>query len=401
MTIDDEPTSVNAEVTERHAPTTDDSGAHASEMTASANDEHDDAATNRRAFAAHLLRLADQVRRLAWVRPGDRILDANTVRIVQPRTRRVSLVRDGEEQLLESALRLAARGIPVFPVAAATHNGVDKQDGKVPLIRAWPGRATTDESQVRAWWRDEFHGANVGILTGNASGITIVDLDYRPDEGKNGLASLAALEEQHGEISTGPIVERGASMHLYFKYVPGLGSINGVLSGIDIKNDGAYCIAPPSFHRTGGRYAWRPGTENAPLPMMPSWLSATLTPMPKVRTRPARARAPLGDKHGKTRVLIDSIRAQLTVDDVLAHYGLDPTPTCCPLHGGDNPTAFTSYRDDPSRWHCFTQCGEGQRDGDVVDLIQRLANCSFVDALSLAVEIVEGEEPSTTSVGSL
>ena len=49
----------------------------------------------------------------------------------------------------------------------------------------------------------------------------------------------------------------------------------------------------------------------------------------------------------------------------------------CPIHGGDNPTAFVV---DPGRqlWYCFTACQAG---GDVVTLVRRLDRASFPQAL--------------------
>jgi len=58
------------------------------------------------------------------------------------------------------------------------------------------------------------------------------------------------------------------------------------------------------------------------------------------------------------------------------------------------------YPDDPSRWHCFTRCDEDERDGDIVDLIQRLEGGSFHEALAIAVRIAEPEENEPVDQGS-
>jgi len=44
----------------------------------------------------------------------------------------------------------------------------------------------------------------------------------------------------------------------------------------------------------------------------------------------------------------------------------------CPLHKGDNPTAFRADLD-RGIWHCFTHCGGG----DVVALIRKIEGCSY------------------------
>lgn len=366
----------------------------------------------RQAFAAHLRRLGEQVRRLARLTPAERYRDDDVIRIVQPRTRRMWLIPGAEQELLDGALVLASRGYRVFPVGAATFDEQDRSNGKTPLLKGWPGRATTDEATIRTWWSEQFIGANIGIATGAASNLTVVDLDHRTGEQKDGPGQIAALEAEHGALELGPIVRRGTSAHLYFRYVPGLSSRSITeLPGVDVKNDGGYVVAPPSFHRTGGRYVWADDSSGRALPTMPRWLIAAVAPRPKpdkrrARTtvpstgRPERARRAPVERQDSVRALIDAIRARLTVDEVLEHYDLEATPTCCPLHGGDNPTAFKMYPDDPSRWHCFTQCEEDERDGDVIDLIQRLEGCSFGEALAIAVGIVEPEDDAPVVEGS-
>jgi len=79
------------------------------------------------------------------------------------------------------------------------------------------------------------------------------------------------------------------------------------------------------------------------------------------------------------RLDFDRLKALVSVGEVLSAYGLDAGLVrrgmrlrgCCPLHGGDNPTAF-SVDDERGLWHCFTACGGG----DVVDLVGRLERCS-------------------------
>ena len=52
----------------------------------------------------------------------------------------------------------------------------------------------------------------------------------------------------------------------------------------------------------------------------------------------------------------------------------------CPLHGGDNPTAFHLYADD-TRWHCFTNCPPDANDGDIFTFYMRWKNVDFKTAL--------------------
>ena len=52
----------------------------------------------------------------------------------------------------------------------------------------------------------------------------------------------------------------------------------------------------------------------------------------------------------------------------------------CPLHKGDNPTAFVIYTDlhGQSRWHCHTKCDAG---GDAIDFVQRWQGLDFMGAV--------------------
>lgn len=51
----------------------------------------------------------------------------------------------------------------------------------------------------------------------------------------------------------------------------------------------------------------------------------------------------------------------------------------CPIHGGDNPTAF-SVDLRLNRWYCFTGCSAG---GDVVELVRRLHRVGFREAAAI------------------
>lgn len=63
----------------------------------------------------------------------------------------------------------------------------------------------------------------------------------------------------------------------------------------------------------------------------------------------------------------------------LRHNGRRHT-SACPLHHGDNQTAFSVFTGDDgvARWHCFTGCQTG---GDAIDFVQRWQNLEFTDAV--------------------
>ena len=66
----------------------------------------------------------------------------------------------------------------------------------------------------------------------------------------------------------------------------------------------------------------------------------------------------------------------------------------CPIHGGDNPTAFTVDLD-KNIWRCFTTCDGG---GDVVELARRLTDGTFPAAARYLARLADaGPTPRFTS----
>ena len=144
-----------------------------------------------------------------------------------------------DEGKLPTALRCAARGWAVFPLAPGT---------KVPLEGSAGFKdATTDAGKIRESWSQNPE-ANIGIRTGSASGIIVVDVDA--GDGKRGPATLAALEKRHGHFpQTRRIQTPHGGHHLYFLMPKGStvkSGQNKLGQDIDVKADGGYIVAPPS-----------------------------------------------------------------------------------------------------------------------------------------------------------
>jgi hypothetical protein len=75
-----------------------------------------------------------------------------------------------EGQSLTGAARVfATAGVPVFPCVPGE---------KRPLTEHGFHDATADVRQVAAWWR-RWPGANIGVPTGAASGLEVVDVDVK------------------------------------------------------------------------------------------------------------------------------------------------------------------------------------------------------------------------------
>ncbi len=117
---------------------------------------------------------------------------------------------------------------------------------------------------------------NVGLVTGEPSGIVAVDIDPR----HGGDETLTKLIDENGDWpQTVQVKTGGGGFHFYFKHPGGkVKSQNNALGqGIDVKANGGYVIAPPSKLRGGGCYRWIVSPDQAELACLPGWLLSMLT----------------------------------------------------------------------------------------------------------------------------
>lgn len=175
------------------------------------------------------------------------------------------------------------RGLPVIPLHSIEADGCScgrpgcEAPGKHPRILNWPENATTLCVRIRSWWH-RWPLANIGLATGEASGIVVLDVDPR----HGGEVSLEELERRFGELPASVEAETGGGgRHLLFKH-PGRTVTNSAGSlgpGLDVRGDGGYIVAPPSLHASGRRYAWEGAHHLAYMepPPLPQWLSDRLT----------------------------------------------------------------------------------------------------------------------------
>src|SRR5262249_11726053 len=102
---------------------------------------------------------------------------------------------DGRKPNREAALGYAARGSPVLPLrtlvdgACSCGGGAGcESPGKHPLTRHGFNDASADAADVRRWWAAN-PDANVGVVTGEASNVWVLDAD-----GAEGRQAVAAWE---------------------------------------------------------------------------------------------------------------------------------------------------------------------------------------------------------------
>ena len=178
------------------------------------------------------------------------------------------------QTMQEYALWYASLGMAVVPVHSV-HNGRCScrkasncsTPGKHPRTRHGTADATMDPTKIKQW---KWETANIGIATGQASGVIVIDVDPR----NGGNDSLQRLQEELGDLPPHPHVKSGGGgWHLFFKS-PTV-KLRQPASGVDVKADGGFVVAPPSVHVSGTRYTWQiPPTELAPPELPETWLAA-------------------------------------------------------------------------------------------------------------------------------
>jgi len=132
-------------------------------------------------------------------------------------------------RFLQAALVYELRGWCVIPCKPGT---------KVPAIdwKKYQEVRTTRE-QIREWWT-KWPDANVAIVTGEISGITLIDID-----GSKGIESLTTLSEPLPDTRRHKTPH--GTHHLY-QYQSLLYTGANFLPGIDVRNDGGIAVMPPS-----------------------------------------------------------------------------------------------------------------------------------------------------------
>jgi putative DNA primase/helicase len=195
--------------------------------------------------------------------------------------------RRGEQQLnhwrpsppekLIATLEYARHGLSVFPVHSveAGRCSCGKPDcsspGKHPRTPHGVRDASRDEFVIFDWWGQQWPDANIGIATGGAGGLLVIDID-----GEEGARSLSELEAAHGPLPHTLAARTGRGSHLYFRLPADCGpvpcSASKLGKGIDVRADGGYVVAPPSAHPSGARYEFESGSSLTEIAAVPNWL---------------------------------------------------------------------------------------------------------------------------------
>ena len=188
--------------------------------------------------------------------------------------------------MIHNALGYAFEGWPVFPC---------QQGDKRPATTHGVKDATTNTDQIDLWW-DRNPSYNIGIATGQPSGLLVIDIDMHGQH--NGISAW-------WEITAGKDLEQWATYwvttpsggwHLYYATTSDVKNTSGILApGIDTRGTGGYVIAPPSVI-AGNPYAKDHHLKSMRPKEAPAWLLDLLAPscpvVPLVRRRNTPAPMP-------------------------------------------------------------------------------------------------------------
>ena len=211
----------------------------------------------------------------------------------------------------EFAVLLAQSGFHIFPC---------DPNSKLPAIKDYPRKATTDAAQVKAWWNGK--PRNIGISTSHFAtdeALLVVDVDVKRK--KRGDLSLIQLELDGFDFpSTFEVQTPSGGKHIFYRVAKALRQGVDVLGeGLDTRSLGGYVVGPGSS-LDGKEYVI---TNKVPIAQAPQWL------IDRLGTPPERATAPSDPLPGT-----DPDRAAQRAQAWLAAYA----PTATEGQGGDAET---------------------------------------------------------------
>jgi len=196
--------------------------------------------------------------------------------------------------MIEHALEYARRSWAVLPLhttdgrTCSCSLGADcPSPGKHPRTQNGVKAASADVDQVRRWWQ-KWPDAWIGVATGDASGVWVLDIDAKaPDEeSMDGWQALQFWQDANSELDGARSATGGGGLHYWFR-MPNDRPVgnrqrlradgdDSPRTGVDVRGTGGYIVAPPSGHHSGGRYVWNDAARHPE--DAPKWLLDLVSP---------------------------------------------------------------------------------------------------------------------------
>lgn len=206
--------------------------------------------------------------------------------------------------ILDAALEYVDHGFKVFPVSAS----------KIPLTPHGLKDATITQGGCKAFWGSN-PNAGIGLVT---DGLIVLDFDVKA----GGMASKDLIEGKYGILpKTRTHRTGGGGLHYLYKNAVGMNARNATgfagYSGVDIRANGGYIVAPPSIHATGNRYKV---LDNSPIIPAPDWLVELLKqkPIPSISTNTGESLPILpGQRNATLARMAGSMRRQGMIQEAI------------------------------------------------------------------------------------
>ena len=143
---------------------------------------------------------------------------------------------------------------------------------KSPLIGSWRKECTAKKEKLEEWFEKRPH-LGIGVAC-EESNLFVLDLDVKNN--KNGIIALEQLEAENEPLPETLIDDTASGgKHYYFNRPEGgvQNSVDKIAVGIDVKCNGGYAVAPPSFSQTRSGYFWYDREPNeVAIADVPEWL---------------------------------------------------------------------------------------------------------------------------------
>ena len=168
------------------------------------------------------------------------------------------------DQMLKAALWYREQmQFSIIPIGKNKKCAIKKQDDGSGGWEAYQKEKASPE-QIKEWWNGDYADCNIGIVTGEVSNLTVVDVDSK-DGSSTGFDAIEGITP---DSMITPIAQSpSGGEHRYFLYEKGTRNRTRFIPDCDLRSEGGYIIAPPSKNGRGN-YIWKRDCSIAKVPLV-------------------------------------------------------------------------------------------------------------------------------------